>query len=110
MTYDELRARTNTGWNTWFSSSMTSHVLLPYGFCIGLCFRSCSEGRVIRNLKPEMRLLAESSRNIILREWCEHGHVHENYSGIDGSGCGVENSCSFYHWGGLLGYIAIIQT
>ncbi|MCR5782411.1 MAG: hypothetical protein K6G90_06690 [Clostridia bacterium] len=61
-------------------------------------------------MKNEMRLLAESSRNILLREWREHGHVHENYSGIDGSGCGVENSCSFYHWGGLLGYIAIIQT
>ena len=37
--YDELRLRSNTGWNTWFSSSMTAHVLLPYGFCIGLGFK-----------------------------------------------------------------------
>ena len=49
--YDELRLRSNIGWNTWFSSSMTAHVLLPYGFCIGLGFKSASEGKVIRNLK-----------------------------------------------------------
>ncbi len=60
-------------------------------------------------MEAEARQLAESSRKILLREWTEHGHVHENYSGIDGSGCGVENSCAFYHWGGLLGYIAIVQ-
>ena len=60
-----------------------------------------------RDFQAEARLLAISSRRILLREWMEHGHVHENYSGIDGSGCGVENSCAFYHWGGLLGYLAI---
>ena len=36
-----------------------------------------------------------------------HGHVHENYSGDNGMGCGVGNSDKFYHWGGLLGYIAL---
>ena len=61
-------------------------------------------------MKKEMSLLACSSREMLLREWKEHGHIHENYSGIDGSGCGVDNSCCFYHWGGLLGYIAIIQS
>ena len=62
------------------------------------------------NMEEEKRLLAASSREIFLREWREHGHVHENYSGIDGTGCGVDRSCSFYHWGGLLGYIAITQA
>ncbi len=61
-----------------------------------------------RGMQAQARLLAASSRRILLREWLEHGHVHENYSGIDGSGCGVENSCAFYHWGGLLGYLAIV--
>ncbi|MCR5041978.1 MAG: hypothetical protein K6C36_07785 [Clostridia bacterium] len=60
-------------------------------------------------LTEEQGLLADSSRRIFLKEWKEHGHVHENYSAVDGSGCGVENSNCFYHWGGLLGYIAIIH-
>ena len=63
----------------------------------------------LSGMKNEMRLLAESSRKVLLREWLERGHVHEHYSALDGSGCGVENSCAFYHWGGLLGYIAIIR-
>ncbi len=51
--------------------------------------------------------LAGKSEELLLREWREHGHVHENYSAVDGSGCGVPNSDKFYHWGGLLAYIAI---
>jgi hypothetical protein len=58
-------------------------------------------------LKKECRDLANKSEELILKEWREHGHVHENYSGDDGSGCGVSNSDKFYHWGGLLAYIAI---
>ena len=63
----------------------------------------------VHNMQTEMGALAESSREILLREWDEHCHVHENYSGIDGSGCGARNSSTFYHWGGLLGYISIMQ-
>ncbi len=58
-------------------------------------------------LKKECADLAEKSEELILKEWREHGHVHENYSGDDGTGCGVGNSDKFYHWGGLLAYIAI---
>ena len=36
-----------------------------------------------------------------------HGHVHENYCPNTGEGCNVKNSDRFYHWGGLLAYIAI---
>ena len=74
----------------------------PMNYLVYEALRACG-------MEEEMRLLADSSRKILLREWREHGHVHENYSGIDGAGCGVENSCGFYHWGGLLGYIAIEQ-
>ena len=56
----------------------------------------------------EARLLAQSSKRILLGEWLQRGHVHENYSGNDGTGC-HETSNSFYHWGGLLGYIAITE-
>lgn len=58
-------------------------------------------------LKKECGDLARKSEELILKEWRLHGHVHENYSGIDGMGCGVGNSDKFYHWGGLLAYIAL---
>lgn len=51
MTYEELKKRTNNGWNTWYSPSMTAHVLLPYGFAVNLCFRDYAESETIRNLK-----------------------------------------------------------
>jgi len=61
-------------------------------------------------MEPEMAALAESSRKLLLKEWEEHGHVHENYNGTTGEGCDVKNSNNFYHWGGLLGYIAVRQS
>lgn len=53
--------------------------------------------------------LAEKSRNLLLKEWREHGHVHENYNADTGEGCDVKNSDRFYHWGGLLGLIAFME-
>ena len=58
-------------------------------------------------LKKECDDLARKSEELILKEWRLHGHVHENYSGYDGMGCGKWNSDKFYHWGGLLAYIAL---
>lgn len=51
--------------------------------------------------------LAEKSEALLLKEWRLHGHVHENYNGDNGMGCDVGSSDRFYHWGGLLAYIAI---
>lgn len=59
--------------------------------------------------KEACRDLAEKSKELILKEWTLHGHVHENYDGDTGMGCGVKNSDKFYHWGGLLSYIAILE-
>lgn len=58
-------------------------------------------------LKKECDDLARKSEELILKEWRLHGHVHENYSGYDGMGCGIRSSDKFYHWGGLLAYIAL---
>ncbi|MCR5041977.1 MAG: hypothetical protein K6C36_07780 [Clostridia bacterium] len=63
MDHDKLRKLTNRGWNTWYTPSMTSHVLLPYGFCIGLCFKSRSEPKVIRFLKVGDRDLRPAERS-----------------------------------------------
>lgn len=59
------------------------------------------------SLTADAKILAAKSRDLLLQEWNAHGHIHENYSGDDGWGCGVGNSDKFYHWGGLLGYMAI---
>jgi len=36
--YKALQQSLITGWNTWYVNSMVSHVLLPEGFSINLCF------------------------------------------------------------------------
>jgi glycogen debranching enzyme len=54
--------------------------------------------------------LAEKSKQLLLKEWLEKGHVHENYNPDTGEGCDRPNSDRFYHWGGLLGLIAFIEA
>ncbi len=53
--------------------------------------------------------LAEKSKNLLLKEWLEKGHVHENFNADTGEGCDKDNSDAFYHWGGLLGMIALME-
>jgi hypothetical protein len=54
--------------------------------------------------------LADKSAALLLTEWREEGHVHENYNAETGEGDDVDNSDAFYHWGGLLGLIALIEA
>lgn len=54
--------------------------------------------------------LAEKSEALILKEWLEKGHVHENYDGDTGEGCNSPRSDKFYHWGGLLSFIALYEN
>ncbi len=65
----------------------------------------------VRNydLEKARSALVEKSEELLLKEWREHGHVHENYCGNTGEGCNKANSDRFYHWGGLLGLIAILD-
>lgn len=59
---------------------------------------------------PQARTdLAEKSKQLLLKEWLERGHVYKNYSADTGIGCDKHNSDAFYHWGGLLGLIAFIE-
>ncbi|MDE3201369.1 MAG: hypothetical protein KGN79_10665 [Acidobacteriota bacterium] len=48
---------------------------------------------------------AQKSYDLFLKEWRAHGHVHENYNAVLGTGDDVTSSDRFYHWGALLGYI-----
>ena len=54
--------------------------------------------------------LARKSRRLMMAEWREHGHIHENYNSETGSGCDVANSDKFYHWGALLAVIAMVEA
>ena len=62
------------------------------------------------NLDEPCKVLAEKSLNLIMKEWIEKGHVHENFNGDTGEGCDVKSSDKFYHWGGLLSYIALMDA
>jgi len=55
----------------------------------------------------EAKMLALKSEELLLLEWRKHRHVHENYFATDGFACDRRQSDVFYHWGALLGYIAI---
>jgi hypothetical protein len=74
----------------------------PTNFLAYLAFRR-------HDLAEPRRILAEKSRDLLLKEWLSRGHVHENYNGDTGEGCDVRNSDKFYHWGGLLSYIALMD-
>jgi len=75
----------------------------PMNFLVYLALREY-------DLPQARRDLAEKSVALLLKEWREHGHVHENYCGDTGEGCNKGNSDRFYHWGGLLGLIAFFEA
>ena len=68
---------------------------------MAICSYDCPDAR---------KDLAEKSEKLILKEWLEKGHVHENYDGDTGEGCNSPRSDKFYHWGGLLSFIALYEN
>lgn len=65
----------------------------------------------LRNYKlPEARkALVDKSLALLLNEWRKNRHVHENYNSVTGAGADVSNSDAFYSWGGLLGFIPLMD-
>ena len=55
----------------------------------------------------EAKLFAEKSEKLLLGSWETQRRVYENYGATDGRGDSARQSDAFYHWGALLGYIAI---
>lgn len=68
------------------------------------------EYAAVAEVQLARKRLAESSRRLLLKEWLEDHHVHENYNSARGVGCDVGNSNPFYHWGGLLGLTALEEA
>ena len=58
-------------------------------------------------LYKEAKLLAEKGEKMMLTVWEEERRIYENYGAIDGQGNSARQSDAFYHWGALLGYLAI---
>jgi hypothetical protein len=59
---------------------------------------------------PEARkILAEKSKNLLMKEWNENHRIYENYNSVTGVGGDVSSSNSFYSWGGLLALIPLME-
>ena len=56
------------------------------------------------------RLFADKSEALLLKSWLTNRYVFENYNSVTGVGDDVRSSDKFYHWGGLLGFIALIES
>jgi hypothetical protein len=53
--------------------------------------------------------LSQKSADLLLKGWREKRQVYENYNSVTGQGNDVTSSDWFYHWGGLLGVISLIE-
>ena len=64
-------------------------------------------------LAQARRDLVEKSKALLLKSWCAHGHVLENYNAETGDITVAEGKTggdSFYYWGGLLGTMALMEA
>ena len=74
----------------------------PMNFLVYLAMRKAG-------VEEARKDLALKSKELLMKEWLEKGHVHENYNGTTGEGCDSRNSDKFYHWGALLSLISLIE-
>ena len=65
----------------------------------------------LRNYRLEnaRKDLVQKSRELFLEQWRKNGYVCENYNAKTGECDDVKNSDLFYHWGGLLGFMTIMD-
>jgi neutral trehalase len=74
----------------------------PMNFLVYLGFRNYK-------LDNAQQDLVKKSKELFLEQWLKNGYVCENYNSQTGE-CDDVNRCElFYHWGGLLGFISLIE-
>ncbi|MBR9999271.1 MAG: hypothetical protein KFF73_09885 [Cyclobacteriaceae bacterium] len=61
------------------------------------------------DLPKTRKILVEKSLNLIMKEWKENKRVYENYNAETGEGPDVRNANDFYAWGGMQGFIALME-
>ena len=47
---------------------------------------------------------------LMLKGWNENGYIYENWNAKTGEGGDRSNCDTFYHWGALLGFIALLDS
>lgn len=62
------------------------------------------------DLSEVRKLFSDKSENLLLKSWLGNGYIFENYNATTGKGDDTIRSDKFYHWGALLGYIALIEA
>ena len=61
------------------------------------------------NLEKVRKDLVAKSKSLLLKQWSNNGYVCENYNSRTGE-CDDVNRCDlFYHWGGLLGFMSLVE-
>ena len=81
----------------------------PHNYLLYVALRK-AEKNGCTSVTKARKVLAEKSKALLMKEWLEKGHVHENYNGDTGEGCDVPNSDKFLTWGGLLSLVSIIEA
>lgn len=60
-------------------------------------------------LADACRAMTDNGLSLLLKNWRENSVVAENLSGVDGTGGTVAHTHPLYGWGGLLGFMALIE-
>lgn len=75
----------------------------PMNFLVYLSLRNY-------DLPEAVKDITEKSKALLMKNWLEHGFVCENYCAITGLGGERHDSDRYYHWGGLLGMPALMES
>ena len=65
----------------------------------------------LRNYPDESvrKAFIDKSVRLMLKGWNDKGYIYENWNAITGDGDDVSNCDYFYHWGALLGFMALVE-
>lgn len=74
-----------------------------------LVYIGLAEYKHLPAVRSAMSELARQSEATFLVEWMAHHRVMENYNSVTGKGCDVWNAIPFYHWGGLMALVALMD-
>jgi len=94
-------ARNDTAYSD--NSYWRGRIWAPMNFLVYLGLRNYDFPRTRQKL-------SDRSAALLLKDWREHRYVNENYNAETGEGGDVPNSDNFYHLGGLLGMIYLIEN
>ncbi len=78
----------------------------PVNFLVYIGLRNYQHVPEVKAAKEE---LVQKSKDLLLKDWRARRYVRENYDPRTGIGDESKASARFYHWGGLLGLMPMIE-